>query len=49
MAFIIEKAGGKASDGQGRIMDIQPERLHQRSPLIIGSSAMVDEVLGFLN
>ena len=49
MAFIIEQAGGKASDGQGRIMDIQPERLHQRSPLIIGSSAMVDEVLGFLN
>jgi fructose-1,6-bisphosphatase len=31
MAFIVEQAGGKASDGFGRIMEIQPE-LHERVP-----------------
>lgn len=43
LAFIIEQAGGKASDGQQRILDIQPESLHQRTPLLIGSSKMVEE------
>ena len=42
LAFIVEQAGGKASSGGGRILDIQPEKLHQRSPLYIGSSDMVD-------
>jgi fructose-1,6-bisphosphatase I len=37
MAFVVEKAGGKATRGDGRIMDIQPSTLHQRVPLIIGS------------
>ena len=37
MAFIVEKAGGKASTGSGRIMDIVPTELHQRAPLYIGS------------
>lgn len=37
LAFIMEHAGGAASNGTGRILDIQPESLHQRSPLFIGS------------
>lgn len=44
MAFIIEQAGGKASNGSERILDIQPERLHQRSPIFIGNSEMVEMV-----
>ncbi|MDQ3051698.1 MAG: class 1 fructose-bisphosphatase [Bacteroidota bacterium] len=41
LAWIIEQAGGKASDGFNRIMEIQPTSLHQRTPLFIGSSEMV--------
>ncbi len=37
LAFIVEQAGGRASDGHQRILDIQPTDLHQRTPLIIGS------------
>lgn len=44
MAFIIEQAGGKASNGSERILDIQPEELHQRSPIFIGNSEMVEMV-----
>lgn len=43
LAFIIEQAGGKASDGFRRIMEIQPESLHQRTPLFIGSKTMVEK------
>lgn len=42
MAFIAEQAGGYASDGQRRILDIQPEKLHQRTPIYVGNR---DEVL----
>lgn len=48
MAFIVEQAGGKASDGFGRIMEIQPTELHQRVPFFCGSSAMVEEAEGFM-
>jgi fructose-1,6-bisphosphatase I len=44
LAFIIEQAGGKASDGFNRILDIQPTSLHQRTPLFIGSPDMVSKV-----
>src|ERR1035437_1815848 len=44
LAFIIEQAGGKASDGYRRILDIQPTSLHQRTPFIIGSHNMVTKV-----
>lgn len=37
LAFICEQAGGKASDGKERILDIDPTELHQRTPLYIGS------------
>jgi len=48
MAFIVEQAGGKASDGCQRILEIKPERLHQRTPLFIGSKRDVEEAEAFL-
>ena len=48
MAFIVEQAGGKASDGFRRIMEIQPTELHQRVPFFCGSRAMVEEAEGFM-
>lgn len=41
MAFIVEQAGGVASDGFNRILDIEPTELHQRTSIFIGSPAMV--------
>jgi fructose-1,6-bisphosphatase I len=43
-AFIVEKAGGKATNGQIRILDIEPTDVHQRTPLFIGSHKMMDEL-----
>lgn len=43
-AFILEVAGGKATDGSQRILDIQPTELHQRTPMFIGSSEMMAEL-----
>jgi fructose-1,6-bisphosphatase I len=48
MAFIIEQAGGKASDGFRRILDIEPTELHQRTAIYIGSEEMVSKVESFL-
>ena len=48
LAFIVEQAGGKATDGHRRIMEIVPTDLHQRSPLFIGSKNMVDKVEAFI-
>merc|ERR1719270_342083 len=45
MAHIVENAGGKASDGTKPILDIQPTGLHVRSPIFLGSSDDVDDVL----
>jgi fructose-1,6-bisphosphatase I len=42
LAFVVEQAGGAASDGVRRIMDINPTELHQRTPLYIGNKAEVD-------
>jgi fructose-1,6-bisphosphatase I len=47
-AFLMEVAGGKATDGKQRILDIIPSSLHQRSPLFIGSKGMVDELETYL-
>jgi fructose-1,6-bisphosphatase I len=44
MAFIAEQAGGAATDGCRRILDIVPEELHQRTPLVIGSRRDVEFV-----
>ena len=46
-AFIIEVAGGKATNGKDRILDIQPTELHQRTPLFIGSTCMIEELESF--
>jgi fructose-1,6-bisphosphatase I len=43
-AFITEVAGGKATNGKQRILDVQPTELHQRSPLFIGSKGMMGEL-----
>ena len=44
MAMIIEQAGGKATNGEINILDIQPTSIHQTSPLYIGSKQMVDKI-----
>lgn len=49
MAFIAEQAGGKASDGFGRIMEIQPTELHQRVPFFCGSYNMVEKAEEFMH
>ncbi|MBD8512607.1 class 1 fructose-bisphosphatase [Photobacterium sp. WH77] len=48
MAFLIEQAGGIASDGKNRIMEIKPTELHQRVPFFVGSTKMVRKVESFL-
>jgi fructose-1,6-bisphosphatase I len=48
LAWIVEQAGGKASDGYSRILDIQPTSLHQRTPLFIGSEEMVSMAEDFM-
>ncbi|WP_313804820.1 class 1 fructose-bisphosphatase [Flavobacterium sp.] len=48
MAFIAEQAGGKASDGYGRIMEIKPTELHQRVPFFCGSKNMVAKAEEFM-
>jgi len=47
-AFIMEVAGGKATNGTQRILDVVPEKLHQRSTLFIGSKGMMEELESFL-
>lgn len=47
MAFLVEQAGGAATDGQQRILDIKPEKLHQRVPVFLGSKNEVDLVTSY--
>jgi fructose-1,6-bisphosphatase I len=47
MAFIVEQAGGAATNGNQRILDIQPESLHQRVAVFLGSKNEVDLVTGY--
>ena len=48
LAFISEQAGGLSTTGTQRIMDIQPEKLHQRVAFFTGSKNMVEKAMGFL-
>jgi len=48
-AFIVEKAGGKATNGKERILDVQPTELHQRTPFFVGSIKMMEELETYLN
>jgi len=47
MSFIVEQAGGVSSTGYERIMEMTPENLHQRVPVILGSKSEVDTVTGY--
>jgi fructose-1,6-bisphosphatase I len=47
LAFIAEQAGGKGTDGKGRILEIQPTALHQRVPFYVGSENMVTKAESF--
>ena len=47
MSFIIEQAGGAATDGTRRILDIEPTSLHQRVPVFLGSKEEVERVTGY--
>jgi len=48
MAFLTEQAGGKASDGYMRVLDIKPTELHQRVPFFCGSKNMVEVAERFM-
>jgi fructose-1,6-bisphosphatase I len=48
MAFLIEQAGGIATNGHKRILEIQPTSLHQRTPLFVGSENMVKKAMEFM-
>lgn len=47
MSFIVEQAGGASSTGRERILDIQPDGLHQRVPVILGSRNEVETVISY--
>src|SRR4030095_7287248 len=49
LAFIVEQAGGRASNGKQRILEVQPQDLHQRTPLFIGSDEDVKEAEKYLS
>lgn len=49
MAFLLEAAGGVATTGTQRILDVQPTELHQRVPVFIGSKNMVEKAVSFVN
>jgi fructose-1,6-bisphosphatase I len=48
LAFIAEQAGGAATDGRGRIMELEPHDVHQRTPLVIGSRKNVEQIMSFV-
>jgi len=49
LAFLVEQASGKATNGTQEILDITPTELHQRVPLFIGSANMVDKLQAFIS
>jgi len=48
LSFIAEQAGGYASDGKQRILDIQPKSLHERTPIFVGNRDLVEKVEEFI-
>ena len=48
LAFIVEQAGGKATDGKKRILDIEPSSLHERTPFFIGSAQLISSLEHFI-
>jgi len=49
LAFLIEQAGGTATDGNNRILELQPKEVHERVPFFVGSEQMISELIHFLN
>ncbi len=49
IAYLAEQAGGKASDGFRRILEIQPQEIHERTPIFVGSKHMVEKAEYFMN
>ena len=49
LAFLVENAGGAATDGKTRILDLHAETLHDRVPLVIGSVEMVEEATALMS
>ena len=49
LGFVAEQAGGAASSGRERILDIQPDALHQRVPLMLGPADVVEKTVSILN
>lgn len=47
MAFLVEQAGGAASTGRARILDVEPAELHERIPLVLGSRAEVERIVRY--
>lgn len=47
MALLVEQAGGAATDGRSRILDLQPAKLHQRVAVILGSKNEVERVTSY--
>ncbi|KAH6762019.1 high cyclic electron flow 1 [Perilla frutescens var. hirtella] len=49
MSYLVEQAGGKAIDGYQRILDIKPDKIHQRTPIFIGSPDEIDKLVQYLS
>ena len=47
MSFIVEQAGGAATDGRTRLLDLKPESLHQRVAVVLGSKNEVERVTSY--
>lgn len=48
MAYILKEAGGLASNGEIDILEVVPEKIHQRSPIFLGSQEDVEELLRYI-
>lgn len=48
MAYLVTQAGGLASNGKESILAIKPEKIHQRSPIFLGSKDDVEDVLAVI-
>ena len=49
LTYVIKQAGGLGSSGTEDILDIEPESLHQRTPLILGNSDAVESIVSYEN
>jgi fructose-1,6-bisphosphatase I len=49
LGFVVEQAGGSASNGSERILDLKPDKLHQRTPLILGNKDVVEQIIRTIN